>query len=41
MTTAPPDTVEARLADLDDLRAAGVITDDEYATKRAAILAEM
>jgi hypothetical protein len=35
------ESVEARLAKLDDLRTKGLVTDDEYAAKRAAILAEL
>lgn len=38
--TKPPGSVESRLRQLDDLRDKGLVTDDEYANKRKAILEE-
>jgi hypothetical protein len=38
--TAPPSTA-ARLQELESLRAAGILTDDEYARKRAHIIADI
>jgi hypothetical protein len=37
-TLAPPPSVRDRLGELDGLRADGLITDEEYAARRAAIL---
>jgi hypothetical protein len=40
--TAPAErSLENRLADLERLRASGVVTDEEYAAKRASILSEL
>jgi hypothetical protein len=37
----PPSTTAQRLQELETLRATGVITDDEYARKRAQIISEI
>lgn len=38
---SPNSSAAARLEKLNELKASGLITDDEFATKRAAILAEL
>jgi hypothetical protein len=39
--TPPEQTIARRLQELESLRAAGAVTDEEYASKRAAIIAEI
>jgi len=43
LETVPPAirTVEVRLADLERLHSSGVLTDEEYAAKRAGIVADI
>jgi hypothetical protein len=41
VATPPEPSIAARLQELNDLRASGALTDQEYNSRRAAIIAEI